>query len=583
MTEAAYTGVLSGTYTYQYDAVGNRIYHSNNVTTTETISYTYDAANRLLESVDLTTSEVTTYDWDDASRLITTTVGSNVTRVYQYSQDGDLLQADVDGLVTTFAYDGNGQRLQLSIAGEATTFLPDYSGRSNRVLFEQGPDETKQYLYGVACLGEYVTDNATSESEWRYYQRDGRTLVRQTTNQTATITLAWTFSPEGGVVLGEEGPVTHLGCQDDAVYDWSTGLIFKSGRYFDPSLGIWLACPALIVWSTWRPRKRRKGRKGNKSKGQIFLLLVALLLVTIPLTGCNEPGPTPTICPTPDTTPPGLPPGTPGLPDPTSEPIPTETPEPTPTETSTPAPPPTQPPPTSTPLPPTQPLPTPLYNDTNLYNYQIRHVGAGDNLLYYIEVNYSEGSWAFYTTQSGYEAGTVRIPVRSTDLEWRETYAETYSGLEAWEIGDRNIVAEMSAAIQNRKEYATADAIAIAYSPYNRSNSIGTSWSGKDVIDLLLGEGASGQYAGSSFPVDENGNPLPYNYLAVEPVRFRGADTFEFALIVAYGVDQGYLWDPSFGSMNYAHRTPPDGPLYVRNPGSPQTTFGMMRERGIIP
>ncbi|MCP4424857.1 MAG: RHS repeat protein, partial [Chloroflexi bacterium] len=184
MTEAVYTGILSGTYTYQHDAVGNRIYHTNNVTTTEIISYTYDAANRLLESVDLTTSEVTAYDWDDAGRLITTTVAGNVAKLYQYSQDGDLLQAEVDGLVTTFAYDGNGQRLQLSIAGEATTFMPDYSGRSNRVLFEQGLEETKQYLYGAACLGEYVTDNVTSETEWRYYQRDGRTLVRQTTNQT---------------------------------------------------------------------------------------------------------------------------------------------------------------------------------------------------------------------------------------------------------------------------------------------------------------------------------------------------------------------------------------------------------------
>jgi YD repeat-containing protein len=236
-------------------------------------SYTYDAANRLVESEDLASGEITTYAWDDAGRLITTTVGSNVTRVYSYSQDGDLLQAVVDGLTTTFAYDGNGRRLQLTAGGEVTTYLPDYAGAGQRVLWERGPAETKHYLYGRACLGEQATDNATAGRTWRYYQRDGEGLVRQTTDQTATITLAWTFSPDGGVVLGEEGPVTHLGCEDDAVYDWSTGLIFKNGRYFDPELGIWLLGPLMVVFGLWRPRRRRKGRKGTH-RNHFFTLLI---------------------------------------------------------------------------------------------------------------------------------------------------------------------------------------------------------------------------------------------------------------------------------------------------------------------
>ncbi len=292
--------------------------------------------------------------------IITTTVAGNVTKLYQYSQDGNLLQAEVDGLVTTFAYDGNGQRLQLSVAGEATTFMPDYSGRSNRVLFEQGLKETKQYLYGAACLGEYVTDNATNDTEWRYYQRDGRTLVRQTTNQTATITLAWTFSPEGGVVLGEEGPVTHLGCQDDAVYDWSTGLIFKSGRYFDPSLGIWLTGPFMIIVGSWLPRKRRKGRKGTNDWKQFFMLVMALLLVTVPLTGCGDSTPSPTPTQTCTATPvPGQPSETsnPIAPTESSTPTETSTSEPLPTETSTSEPLPTETS-TSEPLPTTTPTPS---------------------------------------------------------------------------------------------------------------------------------------------------------------------------------------------------------------------------------
>jgi hypothetical protein len=183
-----------------------------------------------------------------------------------------------------------------------------------------------------------------------------------------------------------------------------------------------------------------------------------------------------------------------------------------------------------------------LYDDDNLYSYSTRPVRHGGDVLYFISVDYSEGAWGFYTTASGYEAGTVLIPVRSTDLEWQGSYAATYAGLETWEVGARNIVAEMSGAIQEAKPFATADAIAIAYSPYNRSNSEVAGWSGKDVKELLIAGESGNQYAGSSYPDGHQ------NYLAVEPVNYRGSETFEFALITAYGVDQGYLWDTSFGS-----------------------------------
>lgn len=347
ITEAAYTGVLSDTYAYEYNAVGSRVYFSTNITQTETTTYTYNIANQLQESKNLLTAELITYDWDDAGRLITTTVASVVDKVYQYSQDGDLTQAEVAGLVTTFAYDGNGSRLQMSIAGDTTTYLPDYGGRSSRVLFEQGTAETKQYLYGVACLGEFVTDNATNDTEWRYYQRDAKSLVRQTTNEAATITLAWTFSPEGGVLLGEEGPVTHLGCGDDAVHDWSTGLIFKGGRYFDPNNGIWITMSGAVIWQRRQTSSRRKRRMSKKMRYLITIFL--LLVLVLALTGCGDPSPDVPDCPTPSQTP------TPGAP--------TETPTLPPTDTATPPPPTNTPtlPPTITPtLPPTiTPSPTP--------------------------------------------------------------------------------------------------------------------------------------------------------------------------------------------------------------------------------
>jgi hypothetical protein len=151
--------------------------------------------------------------------------------------------------------------------------------------------DTKHYLYGLECIAELV-DTDEPESEWRYYHQDGNHLVRQTTNEQAEVTFAWTFSPEGAVVLGEKGPVTNLGC--GAIYDWSTDLIFKQGRYFDPNSGIWLTMSGLVIYQgSWMPYNRQ--RKGSKNKKRLYWLLLLLLLV---LTGCMTGEPTPVVDPT---------------------------------------------------------------------------------------------------------------------------------------------------------------------------------------------------------------------------------------------------------------------------------------------
>jgi hypothetical protein len=51
--------------------------------------------------------------------------------------------------------------------------------------------------------------------------------------------------------------VTNLGCGD--IYDWSTGLVYKNGRYFDPNLGIWLTLAPFVVW-----QKYKLGKRGGK-------------------------------------------------------------------------------------------------------------------------------------------------------------------------------------------------------------------------------------------------------------------------------------------------------------------------------
>ncbi len=286
LVSADYSGDFDGEYAYAYDAVGNRTAYTTTITGTTVITYQYDAANRLLESVEVG-GDTTTYEWDDAGRLITTTVGLNISRVYTYSQDGDLTAALVDGLLTTFVYDGQGHRLQMSVADEVVTYTLDYAAGS-RVLFEEGGafSDTKHYLYGLACLGEQVDADDAQNSAWRYYQRDGQNLVRQTTNEETAVTLAWTFTPEGAVLLGEEGPVTNLDCSGNAIYDFSTGLIFKNGNYFDPSNGIWITLSGVVIYQVWVPQRDKRRSNGRERKWLYIFLF--LLLIVLFLAGCGD-------------------------------------------------------------------------------------------------------------------------------------------------------------------------------------------------------------------------------------------------------------------------------------------------------
>jgi hypothetical protein len=78
------------------------------------------------------------------------------------------------------------------------------------------------------------------------------------------------------------------------IYDWSTGLIFKGGRYFDPTLGLWLALGPLVVVQSWRGRKRKQ----RGTRWYVLVLLVVCIegILTACGGGVSGPDPTPEMC-----------------------------------------------------------------------------------------------------------------------------------------------------------------------------------------------------------------------------------------------------------------------------------------------
>jgi len=115
-------------------------------------------------------------------------------------------QATVFTLTTGFRYNGDGARVVVEVAGQGTTtYTVDYAA-GNRVLAEETLTGTVSYLYGHDCLGE------RRDGEWLYYLNDVEGLVRQGADEQGQVESAWLFDPNGLVLSGPEGPVSHLVC-----------------------------------------------------------------------------------------------------------------------------------------------------------------------------------------------------------------------------------------------------------------------------------------------------------------------------------------------------------------------------------
>ena len=211
-------------------------------------------------------------------------------RTFTYNGAGHLVRATVFTLTTEFVYNGLGARVAVSVAGQTTRYALDYA-QGHRILAERTPTGTVTYLYGRECLGEW------RGADVLYYLHDATGHVRQGTDASGAVVSTWLFDPDGTLLEGPEGPVSHLIC--GGVYDGSTGLIYKGGRYFDPTLGIWLALLPLVVVQGWRNKKRRGGHPWA------LLLCVGLFGVGV-LAGCGGGSGITTTCttipitPTPD-------------------------------------------------------------------------------------------------------------------------------------------------------------------------------------------------------------------------------------------------------------------------------------------
>ncbi|MBN2005899.1 MAG: RHS repeat protein [Anaerolineae bacterium] len=213
-------------FAYEYDAAGNRtaITDVTPLSGALVTTQSYDAANRL-SARSRSDGHNYLYAWSQQGQLLAEYTQGVPARTFVYDGAGRMVEATVFTLTTEFAYNGLGARLSLSVAGQTTRYTLDYAA-GNRILVETTPTETVTYLYGRECLGEQRNDT------WLYYLHDLTGHVRQGADANGAVTGAWLFDPDGTVLEGPDGPVSHLICTALAhgVYDRSTGLIYQNGR-----------------------------------------------------------------------------------------------------------------------------------------------------------------------------------------------------------------------------------------------------------------------------------------------------------------------------------------------------------------
>jgi RHS repeat-associated protein len=244
---------VTGTWSYAYDAVGNRLSETNPTATPGTSTFTYDANDRLVSATGM---KQASYTYDAAGNLLTEThppaVTGNPDLVSQYRWDaeGRLVGFTPPGATTgiTYRYDADGQLVrethdapsgQQPAATDITMYLADKNLAFSQIVEERdGAGSLKTaYQFADGQLVKQVRSGASS-----FYHAD-HLSVGELTDSTGAIVNRYLYSPYGELTLQTNGagsgsptvPNVQLFAGERLNSDM--GLYYLRARYMDPKVG----------------------------------------------------------------------------------------------------------------------------------------------------------------------------------------------------------------------------------------------------------------------------------------------------------------------------------------------------------
>jgi len=218
-------------FSYQYDAVGNRVYSIEDGVHTK---YTYDNNDRLQKQGGVT------YQYDNNGNTIRIAEEGNVL-LYNYDSDDRLTKVitEENGQVTstvTYAYNANGNRVQTNADGKVIQYVVDNNNSLSQVVAELDQDNQVKvaYLYGDDLVSQY-RDNKVN-----YYHYDGLGSTRVLTDNSGASTDSYDYEAFGEL-LAQSGNTENNYLYTGEQIDPNTGNYYLRARYYNPANGRFLS------------------------------------------------------------------------------------------------------------------------------------------------------------------------------------------------------------------------------------------------------------------------------------------------------------------------------------------------------
>ncbi|GAB1719359.1 MAG: hypothetical protein NTAFB09_10900 [Nitrosospira sp.] len=179
------------TFSYQYDAAGNRTRLTWPETTPFYVTTSFDALNRPVGIKELGTTDLATYAYDDLSRRATVTLGNGTTTTYGYNTQSALLTLTHNLAGTaqdnTWTYARNqAQEIVTNTAGNNAYQWAGYAN-GTRSYTANG---LNQYTAATGATPAYDSNgNLAGDGTWTYtYDQDNRLRSANKTGQTFALT-----------------------------------------------------------------------------------------------------------------------------------------------------------------------------------------------------------------------------------------------------------------------------------------------------------------------------------------------------------------------------------------------------------
>ena len=234
LTDAAYTGTVSATYRYDYDAVGNMTAVTSTVgaTTTEVTRY-FNGDNELINEIEATAG-TTTYLYDDNGNVTLEMAPNDVTKRYSYDQRNLLVTftheiSSVVQVTVTYRYDGQNGRISQTANGQTTTYTNDNGGLAQVLTADDGSTR-KVNLFGLDLIGQQIG------SGFYTLLGDGLGSVR-TEMRADKVAAQATYAPYGAIVDSSGTSQSDYGFTGEQ-FNGSTGLVYLRARYYNVGNGV---------------------------------------------------------------------------------------------------------------------------------------------------------------------------------------------------------------------------------------------------------------------------------------------------------------------------------------------------------